>query len=171
MNKLFLVFLFLSFFGLTPNESFSQEKSAFNSFFTPAEEYNSKRFKTALGIGSATYAGFASGLYFAWYRQYPQESFHLFNDWNEWGNMDKMGHVYSSYFQAFLTYKGAKWTGLSENNSIWTGIICGTLFQGTIEVLDGFSSNWGFSIPDISANTLGITAFVLQQKQWGEQRI
>jgi len=45
------------------------------------------------------------------------------------------------------------------------------LAQTTIEVMDGFSTEWGFSIPDFTANVLGTSSFVLQQKLWGEQRI
>ena len=85
--------------------------------------------------------------------------------------MDKYGHFYTAYFQGVLVYKGAKWTGLSEDKSILTGFLLGTLFQSTIEIMDGFSSKWGFSIADIGMNFAGSSAFVLQQKYWGEQRI
>ncbi len=142
-----------------------------DSFFKPADNYNSKRFYYAGGLGLTAYTAFSIGFYNAWYKDFSRSKFHLFNDYGEWENMDKAGHVFSGYFQALLTYKGAKWTGLSENKSIWTGIACGSLFQTTLEVMDGFSTEWGFSIPDIASNTLGISAFALQQKYWGEQRI
>ncbi len=139
--------------------------------FTPADTLNKKRFNWALGVSATTYTGFSIGLYNAWYKKYPQEGFHTFNDWNEWENMDKMGHLYTSYFQGVLCYKGAKWTGLSENKALTTGLICGTLFQTTIEVMDGFSSQWGWSWGDFAFNNLGLGAFYFQQKHWGEQRI
>lgn len=142
-----------------------------SNFFTPSDTFNQKRFNYALGISAATYTGFSVGLYHAWYKQYPQEGFHFFNDSGEWNNMDKIGHVYTAYFQGVLCYKGAKWTGLSENNSILVGAICGSLFQTTIEVMDGFSSEWGFSVYDMGANTAGIGLYILQQKYWKEQRI
>jgi len=85
--------------------------------------------------------------------------------------MDKMGHFYTAYFQGVLCYKGARWTGLSEEKSILTGVILGTLFQSTIEVMDGFSDKWGFSVYDVAYNTAGVGAFVVQQKLWKEQRI
>ena len=85
--------------------------------------------------------------------------------------MDKIGHIYTAYFQGVLCYKGAKWSGLNKKNSIITGIVCGTLFQTTIEVMDGFSSKWGFSLTDVTANITGITAFALQQHYWNDQRI
>ncbi len=141
------------------------------SFFEPADTFHSKRFNTALIVGGATYAGFSYALYKTWYSDYPQQSFHFFNDWNEWSNMDKAGHVYSAYFQSRLCYTGGKWTGLKEDDAILTGIICGTLFQSTIEVMDGFSTQWGFSIPDFTANLIGVASFATQQKLWKDQKI
>jgi len=37
--------------------------------------------------------------------------------------------------------------------------------------MDGFSAEWGFSLGDLAANTIGTAGFALQQKYWGEQRI
>lgn len=142
-----------------------------SSFFAPADTFNQKRFNYAVGISATTYTAFSIGLYQAWYKQYPQEGFHTFNDWGEWNKMDKVGHTYTAYFQGVLCYKGARWTGLSDNKSILVGAICGGLFQTTIEVMDGFSSEWGFSIADFGANVAGIGLFAAQQKYWGEQRI
>ncbi|MFT4533920.1 MAG: hypothetical protein ACI9P5_001272 [Saprospiraceae bacterium] len=146
----------------------SQKKS---SFFAPSDTFNQKRFNYALGFSTATYTGFSVGLYHTWYKQFEQEQFHTFNDWGEWNNMDKVGHLYTAYFQGVLCYKGAKWTGLSDNKSIMVGVICGGLFQTTLEVMDAFSSEWGFSMVDMGANISGIGLFALQQKYWGEQRI
>lgn len=140
-------------------------------FFEPAPTFNKSRFNKALTFSATTYAGFSLGLYHAWYKQFEQEPFHFFNDWNEWNNIDKYGHVYTSYFQSVLCYRGARWTGLSEDHSILTGVVCAALFQTTIEVMDAFSAKWGFSVSDFAANTVGISSFYFQQKYWGEQRI
>lgn len=164
--------IFICILGSTINlslgQTFEKQKS---DFFAPSDTFNQKRFNYALGISAATYTGFSIGLYQAWYKQYPQEGFHLFNDGGEWSNMDKIGHVYTAYFQGVLCYKGAKWTGLSDNKSILVGAICGSLFQSTIEVMDGFSSQWGFSLYDMGANVAGIGIYALQQKYWKDQRI
>ena len=141
------------------------------AFFETVDTFSQRRFNTALGFGLGTYATLSTGLYFAWYRQYPQSSFRLFDDSGEWLDMDKGGHVYSAYFQSVICYQGAKWTGLSEQKSILTGVLAAGLFQTTIEVMDGFSEEWGFSIPDVAANTIGIATFAIQQKYWGEQRL
>lgn len=141
------------------------------SFFTPSDTLHKKRLKYAISGATATYAGFSIALYQTWYTQFPREGFHFFNDWGEWSNMDKYGHWYSAYLQSSLSYKTSKWTGLSDNTSLWIAIGASTLSQATIEVLDGFSTQWGFSWSDIGANTLGTASFALQQKYWGEQRI
>ena len=162
---------FLSFILLSSGLVSQAQSGFFQDFWVPADTLNKKRFNLALISSSTIYTGFSIGLYNTWYRQYPQTGFHFFNDWNEWGNMDKAGHVYTAYFQGVLTYKGARWTGLDEDNSILVGAICGSLFQSTIEVMDGFSEQWGFSLSDMAANVAGVSTFVVQQKVWGEQRI
>ncbi len=159
----------LVFTSLSIGVSQSNEQKL--ALFEPADTLHHTRFKWALGVSATTYTAFSIGLYNAWYSKFDQESFHFFDDWNEWENMDKYGHFYTSYFQAALCYKGAKWTGLSENKSITTGLICGALFQTTIEVMDGFSAKWGWSWSDFALNNGGLAAFYFQQKRWGEQRI
>jgi len=141
------------------------------SYLTPSDTLNKKRFNTALGFTAATYATFSVILYNTWYKKFDKSAFHFFNDADEWKQMDKIGHTHTAYFQSALWYKGAKWTGLSEQKSIFTGMICGTLFQSTLEVMDGFSSKWGFSIPDMAANIAGVSGFALQQHYWQDQRI
>jgi len=146
-------------------------QSLTTDFFSPSDTFSQKRFNAALGFTIGTYATFSTGLYLAWYSKNEQSGFHFFDDRGEWMEMDKGGHIYSSYFQAQVCYRGAKWTGLSEKKSILTGIVCASLFQTTIEVMDGFSDKWGFSISDMVANGIGVSAFAVQQHLWKEQRI
>jgi hypothetical protein len=152
---------------------FCQTKDTIASipFFKYSNDYNKKRFTYAAAFASTAYISFSYGFYNAWYKNYPQSKFHLFNDWGEWNQMDKAGHIFSGYFQSLFCYNGARWTGLSENKSIGVGLLAGTLFQTTIEVMDGFSTEWGFSLGDVAGNTIGLSTFYFQQKIWGEQRI
>jgi hypothetical protein len=117
------------------------------------------------------YTGTAIALNEAWYKQFPRSSFHFFNDVKEWRGMDKMGHLYTSYFESLWAYNVAQWTGMPENSALWTGAALGLIFQGTVEVLDGFSEEWGFSLADAGCNVLGVGVFLGQQKLWNEQRI
>lgn len=163
-NAIIGLFLFFSF------NSFCQVKDSL-SFFEPSPHLNQKRLHFAIGSAAITYTGFSIGLYQTWYRQYPSESFHFFNDWNEWQNVDKAGHIFSAHMQASLLYKSARWTGLSESESVlWASVLSG-ISQSTIEVMDAFSSQWGFSVSDFGANLAGIGLFAAQQKAWQDQRI
>ncbi len=130
-----------------------------------------KRLTWAIIAGSTSYAITSFTLYDAWYKQYPRSGFHFYDDLMEWEQMDKMGHVYGGYIQTNLVYHMAKWTGLNEKKSMLTGAVSALVFQTTIEMMDGFSTDWGFSWSDFSANLLGIGSFVWQQSRWGEQRI
>ena len=113
----------------------------------------------------------ATGLYFAWYNQFDQEAFHTFDDWNEWRNVDKAGHVYSAYFQAQLINDAALWAGYSEEKALVISSLASLWGQLNIEIMDGFSSEWGFSAGDVAGNLLGTGLFYAQQKIWKEQRI
>ncbi len=165
IHRSFIVIVFIIFNG----HNITAQKHL--SFFEPADSFNSKRFWTATYFSAAVYAGTIIGLNEIWYKQYPRESFHFFNDSKEWLTMDKAGHSASSYAECRYLYEGAKWTGMKENSAIWTGIGIASAFHLSIEVLDGFSSKWGFSVSDVGANILGVSLFAAQQWGWKEQRI
>lgn len=164
-------YILLSSLLLSCSVATHAQSGFFQDFWVASDTLNKKRFNLATISCSTLYTGFSIGLYNTWYRQYPQTSFHLFDDRNEWGNVDKAGHLHTAYWQGVIGFKGAKWTGLEDNDAILVGALCGGLFQTTIEVMDGFSEKWGFSIADMAANAAGVSLFVAQQKYWGEQKI
>ena len=139
-------------------------------FTEPDTNANNRLLLTAstLGIGYGTSVLLLNN---AWYRDIPRSEFHFFDDWSEWEKMDKFGHVFSAQFQSIYTYHLYRWSGISENKSILYAFLTSLLFQSTIEVFDGFSSEWGFSVSDYAANVIGVSLFAFQQKQWKEQRI
>lgn len=106
-----------------------------------------------------------------WYAKQPQSSFHFYNDNAEWLQVDKAGHLYSAYQIGRVSSALWSWAGLPRKKSIWLGGLSGLAFQSIIEVLDGFSSEYGFSMGDYTANVLGSAAFVSQQLAWDEQRL
>jgi len=121
-------------------------------------------------IGSSAAAA-TLGLYFLWYKDYPMESFHFFDDVQLWGGMDKLGHAGSAYGLAEMVALGAKPFGYSAKEANAMGAISALGFLSCIEVLDGFSKGWGFSPWDALANTGGVGLFYFQQQAWAEQRI
>lgn len=116
------------------------------------------------------YVASVTGLYFAWYKDYPQSSLHLFNDGNEWMQVDKCGHAITAYYISRIGYATYRWSGVKEKQAAWFGGLLGFAYMLNIEILDGFSSEWGFSPGDLTANTLGSMIFVGQQLAWHEQR-
>lgn len=121
-------------------------------------------------LGTA-YAGSLIGLNQLWYANYPKSSFQLFDDSREWLGMDKIGHFTTNYYIAYYGYDIFRWSGFNRKTSIWTAAIMGVTYQTTIEVLDGLSAQWGFSMMDQAMNIGGGALFVTQQLVWDEQRI
>ena len=123
-------------------------------------------------ITSATlYAGSMIGLYQLWYKDYAQSNFHFFNDNNEWLQMDKLGHFTTAYYISRIGFESLRWCGLDSKPAAWLGSMSSFLFLTTIEVFDGFSSEWGASPGDLIANTGGMLLFASQQTFWSEQRM
>ncbi len=120
---------------------------------------------------AALWAGSFMALNKAWYADYPKESFHFFNDWNEWQQMDKAGHAWTSYQISRLSGDMWRWTGINDKKAIWLGGISGVAYMSIIEILDGFSAEWGFSTGDMLMNIAGAGLYVSQELGWKEQRI
>ena len=122
------------------------------------------------GIG-LSYSAATVGLWQAWYANYPRGRFRFFNDWAEWRQMDKAGHAFSTYFESLWTGQLYHWAGMPQKKAAWIGFGGGMLFQTTLEVLDGFSTQWGFSWWDKAFNVAGGGLYLGQELGWGEQRI
>ncbi len=116
-------------------------------------------------------SGSIIGLNALWYKNYPRSRFQTINDNREWLQMDKVGHVMSSYYIGQMGYEAMKWSGYSENASLWIGGSIGFIYLTGIELLDGHSAQWGFSWGDQLANFSGSTLFILQQKFLQDQFI
>ena len=141
------------------------------SFLQPADTFNKGRFWASAVTGGVVYGSVMVGLNELWYAEYPRSKFHLFDDSGEWRNMDKFGHLYTAYFESRWSYTGARWVGIEERKAAWLGASLGMLYQASVEILDGFSEEWGFSVHDVAFNTLGSATFLSQQLIWKEQRI
>jgi hypothetical protein len=64
-----------------------------------------------------------------------------------------------------------RWAGLERKKRIWLGGLSGVAYQSIIEILDGFSAEYGFSTGDFAANILGSATFISQELAWDEQKI
>lgn len=137
----------------------------------PVYLFNKKRVKAVAVTNVVAYSAAMVGLYAAWYKDYPQSSFHFFNDVKEWQQVDKIGHAYSAYAESKASMEVWRWTGIERKKRILLGGFSGAAYQTVIEVLDGFSSEWGFSWGDFGANMIGSGLFTAQEFAWDEQRI
>ncbi len=124
-----------------------------------------------VGTEAVLYGSSLIGVNELWYKDYPRSSFHLFNDNTEWLQMDKIGHVTTSYYLGRVGIGLMKWTNIDRKKRIWYGGMLGSIYLSTIEILDAYSSEWGFSIGDFAANTVGSLLVIGQELAWDEQRI
>lgn len=149
----------------------AQQSGDSTQILADSKPVNKARLNGIIIGGSAAYAGSMTLLYQLWYKNYPQSSFHFINDNREWLQLDKCGHTTSTYYIGKVGYESLKWAGVDEKRSAIFGGSFGFVYLTVIEILDGFSAEWGASGGDLLANTLGSGAFISQQLIWKEQRI
>ena len=194
MNKRIYIFILIilpTFFAGNFGTVAIAQKMAEDSSLTHKQKVLRK--SILLGSMGAYTIGSLSFLDLIWYHPYQSTSFHFFNDNAQWCQMDKCGHAFSTYSSArlvtgamnwagfktkpfnasvgHLSARGLKWAGFSERESILIGQTFGLLYLSSVEILDGFSKEWGFSWGDEAANFVGGFAFSLQEFYWKEQRI
>jgi uncharacterized protein YfiM (DUF2279 family) len=161
--------IYLTVFLFTTSFLFAQ--NTFDSFFKPSDSLNKKRLNTVIIseaiIGTATLVGLNQ----LWYADYPKSDFHFINDNAEWLQMDKAGHVFSAYHLGSFGSNALKWSGCDNKRQLLYGATLGLAFLTTVEVFDGYSSQWGASLGDVAANVSGTALFVSQELLWKEQRI
>ena len=131
--------------------------------------FSTQRFAwSTASVGTAS-IGSIYGLSKLWYSQEDQGSFHLFNDAKNWMQMDKLGHSLSCYHVTRGLDALFSWTGLKKRKSLLlaSGISLG--YFTTIEILDGFSESWGFSLSDKGFNAIGVGLYVFQEHYFKSQ--
>ncbi len=144
----------------------------FNCFSAISQDsllVNKKRLKTVIITESVLYAGTMGLLATQWYSKEDRTGFHTFNDNKQWLQMDKVGHVFSAYQTGRLGIDVLKWAKLSDDKAAIFGGSLGFLFLSGVEVLDGFSEEWGFSWGDFGANTIGAGFAISQELLFGRQ--
>jgi len=133
-------------------------------------QINKKRLNTVIIGAGVAYTASLVALNEAWYKK-QRTSFHFFNDNSEWNQVDKVGHFYSAYQLSSIGKELLLWTNMPEKKSaIWSAVMS-QAFMITIDVFDGFSSEYGFSWGDITANLLGAGFFLSQELIFQEQKI
>ena len=172
MKKIFWILLLFCCSHIdVKSQSDSLELPVKIQFFEIAPSFNKSRFWILTSLGVAGYSGITIGFNQAWYANYARSEFHFFNDWNGWRQMDKFGHAMTGYFESKWAGDLYRWAGMPRTQACWIGFGTGMLFQTTLEVLDGFSEEWGFSWGDMGFNVIGGGLYLGQELLWKEQRI
>ena len=150
---------------------FTTAQNSIDNFLKPSDTLNKKRLKTLVISEAAIVTATLVGLNQVWYADYPRSEFHFINDNAEWLQMDKVGHVFSSYHLGSLGANSLKWAGASRKSQLIYGSTLGLGFLTVVEIFDGYSANWGASVGDVAANVGGTALYVSQELLWKEQRI
>jgi uncharacterized protein YfiM (DUF2279 family) len=156
ISLLVLVFLVMSI------ESLNAQNADTSSF-------SRKRLQRVVIAETSIYGATMLGLNQLWYKDYPREHFHFFNDNKEWLQIDKVGHSFSAYYLGLVGMEALHWSGVSKTKSTWIGGALGLFFLSSIEVFDGFSQGWGFSNGDMIANASGYLLAAGQQQLFNKQ--
>ncbi|MCA6075200.1 DUF2279 domain-containing protein [Fulvivirga sedimenti] len=136
------------------------------------DSINYSRRLTYLSVGTAVaYTGSILWLSNQWYSDFEKQPFHFFNDSKQWKQVDKVGHLYGAFQWQSTSFQALKWAGLEDNKAILWSAVSSFTFMATIEVLDGFSAEYGASATDLVANTLGIGLYTGQRLLWKDIRI
>lgn len=170
-KALFFTFCFFLFYRSFAQDTITNKVSLDQMDKNRFSDIHKKRLKYVVSANVVAYGGTTIALYNSWYKDYPQSNFHFFNDNKEWLQVDKVGHAYSAYSEGRASIEMWKWTGMERRKRIWLGGLSGLAYQTVIEVLDGFSSEWGFSWGDYTANILGSSLLISQELVWNEQRV
>ncbi len=144
----------LLFFVLL-NGHFLAAQSMQDSVDFTRKNIQNKRWRYA---AASVYVGGLTALSWSWYGNSMQKRFHFFNDNSQWQSLDKLGHALTAHHLSKLVYPHLKEKPYKA--LLAAGI--GALAMLPIEVLDGFSPDYGASWGDLAANTGGAALFFLQ---------
>ena len=158
--RLFYVFLILLF-----------NNNLFSTNFSINPKEKNKKLNQLILYEVGTYSLGLVAMNELWYKNYPKSNFHFINDNSSWLQMDKMGHIATSYYSGVNGIKLYRWAGIDEKKAILIGGLRGTFYNSIIEILDGFSENWGASMGDFASNSFGSFIAISQELYWKEQRI
>lgn len=167
MNFKFCHIIILLFGGI--QVLFAQSK--IDLFLKPSDTLNVKRqnavFISQAVVSSATLLALNQ----LWYKKYAQRNFHFVNDNAQWLQMDKAGHLFSAYHVGRVGAEMLQWSGSDKKTQRVYGATLGFTFLSVVEIMDGFSAEWGASWGDVVANASGTALYIGQDLLWNEQRI
>jgi hypothetical protein len=137
----------------------------------PPDSLRKKRLTALVISGAAAYTVTIAGLSQLWYKDHEKQPFTFFNDIHEWKQVDKAGHLYSSYQFSLITARALRWSGVKPPKNERIGALTGFLMMLPIEILDGFSEGYGASAWDLAFNAAGAGLYLGQAHWWKRPRL
>ncbi|HEU4749296.1 MAG TPA: DUF2279 domain-containing protein [Gemmatimonadaceae bacterium] len=100
----------------------------------------------------------------AWWSGERAEGFVWNADWDmEFRDQDKFGHMLGGYHLTRVGYAGLRTACVSKRKALIASATYAALFQLQIEIFDARFKKFGFSYPDLIANTAGQVLAVAQE--------
>ncbi len=86
------------------------------------------------------------------------------------GGADKFGHAYSAYLSTRLMTRGFQWAGYDHSQAAMIAGVTASAVMLGVEVMDGFTVEYGFSKEDLIMNLSGVGAAALFESypQWDD---
>ena len=114
---------------------------------------------SAVAGNVALYAYFKN----AWWAGERADRFWINNDWGmPFRDQDKLGHLWGGYHLTRIGADLLRAGCISDRSAVIWGAAYAAVFQLQIEIWDGFMEGYGFSPPDLLANTAGTALSVAQ---------
>lgn len=164
-SKRFVLSCFLGLFCYHSQASLTDPTASFK------DSTETRKIRQLALISGASYALALYGLNELWYQDFPRSGFHFFNDNNEWKQLDKAGHFYSAFHLSNTGIHLLKKNGVEPQKAYFWGGMLGIIILTPIEILDGFSAEYGASWGDALANSTGAAFAMGQHLMWQEIRI
>ncbi len=104
----------------------------------------------------------------AWWSGERSDGFFFQADWDlEFRDQDKLGHLLGGYHLTRIGYAGLREACVSPRKALVASVAYAALFQLQIEIFDARFKKYGFSYPDVLANTAGQALAVVQELKPG----
>jgi hypothetical protein len=154
-----------SFFSENTGKSGTPLSNKGSSFFDKYSNWSRKKKTIVLNVGSVVTAGTIGAA--SW--DYYSSSFSFLNEgWfdpdTKYGGADKIGHAWGGYALTAIYDNIYKKFGYKNEDAIALGALSSWGLLTLIEVGDGFSQEYGFSVQDETMNTLGVGIGYLHER-------
>ncbi len=158
---LFLFFAQVALAGLSPNapqESHWRDQQFEYRKEDHSDSLNNFSIPKFVGVASTTLLAYGAAYWLildkGWWDE-GKTDFHFENDFYYAKNLDKLGHFASGVLMGEFFYEGYHWAGVSERNAYLFAGSSAFLTHVAIDIKDGYSPEWGFSVFDVFFGTLG----------------